>query len=207
MNPVPMRARPQGSSSFTEVGPLPPFLFTVTRYSGSVTMASTLLSGIVRVHAQLQRLLVLADVDHHGIESSDLCLLGLVGGLVVVTHQLVKEVLAQRLYARRRDAELATADGNRLAVGDGGHGIAGTTARSLDHTAVGKAVVVEGRYVQHAMKRPAPHQVGNRTAVHRVPGQPHAGQVVAVQVVWFVVQVREGAALAQDGAGVTSTVM
>lgn len=47
------------------------------------------------------------------------------------------------------------------------------------------------------------HQVVDRAIVQRVGGQPHGSQVVAVQVVRLVIQVREAATLAQDGAGVT----
>lgn len=44
------------------------------------------------------------------------------------------------MYDSRRDTELTVADGNRLAVGDGGQGIAGAGARSLNHAAVGEPV-------------------------------------------------------------------
>lgn len=67
---------------------------------------------------------------------------GLAGRLVVVLHQLVKEVPAQRLHDDGRDAELAIADGDRLAVGHGGHGIAGAAARPLDHAVVGETIIV-----------------------------------------------------------------
>lgn len=55
------------------------------------------------------------------------------------------------------------------------------------------------------MQGAALHQVENRAAVDRGRGQPYAGQVVAIQVVRLVVQVREGAAVVQNVAGVTCT--
>lgn len=55
------------------------------------------------------------------------------------------------------------------------------------------------------MQGAALHQVVNRAAVDRGQGRPYAGQVVAIQVVRLIVQVREGAAVAQDFAGVTRT--
>lgn len=57
---------------------------------------------------------------------------------------LVPAVRAHTNYNRRWDMELTVADGDRLAVGDGSHGIAGAGAWTLDHAAIGEAVVVEG---------------------------------------------------------------